>query len=187
MLENTKISELDFTKNTYKQMNDVAQTHQQESTYLNQIEDIIRHDIQKVKDNVSKIKISEYTGGEAGKAIGVCPVCGGRIIESHTKYGKTLWLCENNDKDKADSCKFALYDKQKYFSDTLLLNSVKVKKLLEGGTVSFKLTAKSGMKYAWDVKLTTNDAGYAQFEKVGFTNTKPTTIQKGNKKVNGKK
>ena len=177
LLEGTKIADMDFTKNFYSKRNDVFQDATKASGYLDEIEDIIRFDIAKVQENLSKINLVDYTGSAEGVPIGECPCCqkygrNGKVYHKTTKFGRQIFICENNNQDNPSSCKFALYNPHKYFNDKIALSASKVKTLLEGGVISAKLKAQSGKSYAFDMKLVVNDAGYPQFEKVGFTQQK---------------
>ena len=177
LLQNTKVSEVDFTNSFYNKMQDVYNDPTKEDKHLSEIKDIINSDILTIQDNASKIKLVDYTGSESGIPVGDCPCCkkegrNGQIYQKTTKYGRQIFICGNNDKDKADSCKFALYNPHKYFNDKIPLSALKVKKLLEGKTISAKLKAQSGKSYSWDMKLVVNESGYPQFEKVGFTTKK---------------
>lgn len=176
LLNETKVADMNFTKDFYAKRKEVFKDSSKAEVFLDEISQIILFDIAKVKDNLSKFNITELTGSSKGEPLGDCPCCkkegrSGKIYSVRTKYGKQIYVCSENTEENR-VCKFYLDSKYKYFKDIFNLSPANIKNLLEGKTVSQKITAQSGKKYAWDVKLVVNDAGYVQFEKVDFTKKK---------------
>ena len=91
----------------------------------------------------AQMKITFDSAASTGKSVGVCPVCGKKMVERPNSFS-----CENS------SCGFTIWKETKRFSDILKIDAEKAKQLLDGKGVPFELTNKKNEKYTTNVLLT---------------------------------
>ena len=102
------------------------------------------------------MKITFDSAASTGKSVGVCPVCGKKMVERPNSFS-----CENS------SCGFTIWKETKRFSDTLEIDAEKAKQLLDGKGVPFELTNKKNEKYTTNLLLTVsvyNGKHYPKFD-----------------------
>ena len=104
----------------------------------------------------AQMKITFDSAASTGKSVGVCPVCGKKMVERPNSFS-----CENS------SCGFTIWKETKRFSDTLEIDAEKAKQLLDGKGVPFELTNKKNEKYTTNLLLTVsvyNGKHYPKFD-----------------------
>lgn len=104
----------------------------------------------------AQMKITFDSAASTGKSVGVCPVCGKKMVERPNSFS-----CENS------SCGFTIWKETKRFSDILKINAEKAKQLLDGKGVPFELTNKKNEKYTTNLLLTVsvyNGKHYPKFD-----------------------
>lgn len=122
-----------------------------------ELEEIIKTDIEIEKINREDLK----------EDLGECPMCKtGKIYENKTKEGnKTFYSCSNKD------CKFFMWEDTKYYQSPIKVTKAKLKSLLAGKKVAFKLISKAGKEYEMYLKLQV-DGKFVNFKDDGFVNKK---------------
>lgn len=104
----------------------------------------------------AQMKITFDSAASTGKSVGVCPVCGKKMVERPNSFS-----CENS------SCGFTIWKETKRFSDILKIDAEKAKQLLDGKGVPFELTNKKNEKYTTNLLLTVsvyNGKHYPKFD-----------------------
>lgn len=122
-----------------------------------ELEEIIKTDIEIEKINRNDLK----------EELGECPMCkAGKIFENKTKEGnKTFYNCSNKD------CKFFMWEDTKYYQSPIKVTKAKLKSLLAGKKIAFKLISKAGKEYEMYLKLQV-DGKFVNFKDDGFVNKK---------------
>lgn len=122
-----------------------------------ELEEIIKTDTEIEKINRNDLK----------EELGECPMCKtGKIYENKTKEGnKTFYNCSNKD------CKFFMWEDTKYYQSPIKVTKAKLKSLLAGKKVAFKLISKAGKEYEMYLKLQV-DGKFVNFKDDGFVNKK---------------
>lgn len=108
-----------------------------------------------LEENEIKLKLPE----PSHEKVGICPRCGGSVIEQHMSFS-----CEN------ESCDFTLWknDKMKHIT----LTTENAAELLKGGTVRLNAVNKAGKGYYGSFKLSDNGK-YANLEFVPDVENEP--------------
>lgn len=122
-----------------------------------ELEEIIKLDTEIEKINKEELK----------EDLGECPLCKvGKIREMKTKEGnKTFYNCSNKE------CKFFMWEDTKYYQSPIKVTKAKLKSLLAGKKVAFKLISKAGKEYEMYLKLQI-DGKFVNFKDDGFVNKK---------------
>lgn len=122
-----------------------------------ELEEIIKLDTEIEKINKEDLK----------EDLGECPLCKvGKIREMKTKEGnKTFYNCSNKE------CKFFMWEDTKYYQSPIKVTKAKLKSLLAGKKVAFKLISKAGKEYEMYLKLQV-DGKFVNFKDDGFVNKK---------------
>ncbi len=122
-----------------------------------ELEEIIKTDAEIEKINKEDLK----------EDLGECPLCKvGKIREMKTKEGnKIFYNCSNKE------CKFFMWEDTKYYQSPIKVTKAKLKSLLAGKKVAFKLISKAGKEYEMYLKLQV-DGKFVNFKDDGFVNKK---------------
>lgn len=122
-----------------------------------ELEEIIKTDAEIEKINKEDLK----------EDLGECPLCKvGKIREMKTKEGnKIFYNCSNKE------CKFFMWEDTKYYQSPIKVTKAKLKSLLAGKKVAFKLISKVGKEYEMYLKLQV-DGKFVNFKDDGFVNKK---------------
>lgn len=154
LLPNTLIGSLDLTEKVMKQMKSVYNGETNGDNYLSEIQEMVRHDIEVMKQNsrnlisiLDDVKKAE----QADKMVGKCPLCGGNIIEHDSFYG-----CANY---KAQNCHFSI---NKSIASKTITKAI-AKQLLEKKKTNLLKGFKSKSGKMFEAYLKLNDGGKIEF------------------------
>ena len=147
LLPGTLIGSLDLTEKIGRQMKEVYDGKTSGEEYLQEIQEMIRHDIKVMLNN--KPSVLEYFEKvkQEKEVVGVCPLCGGEIVERDSFYGCSNW--------KAKNCHFSIH---KEISGKKITKPV-VKQLLskgESGVLDGFKSKKTGKVFHAKLKLNSN-------------------------------
>lgn len=170
LLPNTLIGSLDLTEKVMKQMKSIYNGESDGSEYLMEIQNMVAHDIEVMRENSKTLaaKIAEKKDSKIGNANStrICPVCGGKIIESQKGYGCSNWK---------NGCKFVIWKEicGKKLTDSQINGLLTKKKtgLIKG------FVSKSGKKFDAYLILDENNKIAFSFDKPASTTAKNSELK----------
>ena len=133
--------DLEYTGRLEKTLSDIEKKKYTRQEFLNNIVDFVRESVEKIK-NDTEFGQGGGAGGIHTEPAGICPECGGRIIENKAAFGCSNW--------KEKNCKYVIWKNNKLMESIgkpVSYDMVKI--LLEHGKVGLRdcVSKRSGKHF----------------------------------------
>lgn len=154
LLPNTLIGSLDLTEKVMNQMKAVYKGENDGEEFLHDIQSMICHDIDVMKENgkgLNEIIQREKSAQLLNSMVGICPLCGGQVVERDNFYG-----CSNY---KSKGCHFGI---NKIISSKRITKTI-AKQLLEKGETGLISGFKSKLGKEFSAHLKLSEDGKIEF------------------------